>query len=140
MSNVYGIAPKAEHFGCMIDLLCRAGLLDEARELTEANTGIEFSVALWGSLLEAASRVGNVEMGEYAAKHLLELNPDDARCYIALSRMYSQGEKWEDSLEVRKRLRGSGLEKVPGCSLVEVNGVVHEFTVGSGFNPIDQIG
>lgn len=139
MNKVYGIAPKGEHFGCMVDLLCRAGLLDEAKGLIEANSGVEFSVAMWGALLEASSRIGNVEMGEYAAKHLLELNPNDARCYVALSNMYSRGQKWDDSLEARKQMRSKGIEKAPGCSLVEVNGVLHEFHVGSGFNSLDQI-
>lgn len=140
MSSVYGVEPKGEHLGCMIDLLCRKGLLDEAKELIEANSGMEFTVAMWGALLEASSKFGNIKMGEYAAKHLLELNPNDARCYLSMSNLYSRGQKWEDSLEMRKQMISNGVKKlVPGCSLVEVDGVRHEFSVGSGFNTIDDL-
>ncbi|KAJ6810492.1 pentatricopeptide repeat-containing protein-like [Iris pallida] len=139
MSRKYDITPKAKHYGCMVDILCRAGLLDEAKALIEAHSGEEFSVATWGALLDAASRLGNVEMGEYAAKPLLELDPKDTRCYVALSNLYSRGKEWDESAEVRKQMRRRGMEKLPGCSSIEVNGVVHEFQVGSAFNTLDEI-
>ncbi|KAJ6748028.1 PENTATRICOPEPTIDE REPEAT-CONTAINING PROTEIN [Salix purpurea] len=35
-SQHYNLPPRLEHYGCMVDLLCRARLLDEALELTKA--------------------------------------------------------------------------------------------------------
>ncbi|KAF3780897.1 Pentatricopeptide repeat-containing protein [Nymphaea thermarum] len=33
MSSRFNVTPKAEHYGCVIDLLCHAGLLEKAMEL-----------------------------------------------------------------------------------------------------------
>ncbi|XP_042505630.1 pentatricopeptide repeat-containing protein At4g18840-like [Macadamia integrifolia] len=130
MSQVYNVKPRLDHYGCMVDLLGRAGLLDEAKELIE-KMEIKSSVPMWGALLGACSRLGNVEMGEYAAKHLMEMDPNDPSSYVVLSNMYAAAGMNEDAIEVRKRMRNLGIEKVPGCSLIEVNGIVHEFLVSS---------
>ncbi|KAF2297753.1 hypothetical protein GH714_002573 [Hevea brasiliensis] len=130
MSEKYGLAPKIEHYGCMVDLLCRADLLEEARCLIETSQMMS-SVPMWGALLGASYRLGNLVMGEYAAKHLIELNPFDGSCYIVLSNMYSAAGFYEKSIEVRKMMRDQGLDKVPGTSSIEIDGVVHEFRVSS---------
>ncbi|KAF2297748.1 hypothetical protein GH714_002553 [Hevea brasiliensis] len=130
MSEKYGLAPKIEHYGCMVDLLCRADLLEEARCLIETSQMMS-SVPMWGALLGASYRLGNLVMGEYAAKHLIELNPFDGSCYIVLSNMYSAAGFYEKAIEVRKMMRDQGLDKVPGTSSIEIDGVVHEFRVSS---------
>ncbi|OAY59859.1 pentatricopeptide repeat-containing protein At4g18840 [Manihot esculenta] len=130
MSEEYGLEPKIEHYGCMVDLLCRADLLEEARCLIETKQ-MSSSVPMWGALLGASSRLGNLEMGEYAAKHLIELDPFDGSCYIVLSNMYSAAGFYEKAIEVRKTMRDLGLDKVPGSSSIEIDGVVHEFRVSS---------
>ncbi|XP_058092632.1 pentatricopeptide repeat-containing protein At4g18840-like [Magnolia sinica] len=138
MTEVYDIVPKVEHYGCMVDLLGRAGLLDEAKELIEAMDA-DSSVPMWGALLGACSRLGNLEMGEYAAKHLLELDHSDPSCYVILSNMYASVGRWDAAIEVRRRMRDDGIDKLPGCSSIEVNGVVHEFRVGDYLNPFEEM-
>ncbi|KAL0920099.1 hypothetical protein M5K25_009209 [Dendrobium thyrsiflorum] len=123
----------------MVDLLCRAGLLNEAKELIELNKGMEFSVPMWGALLEASARLGNISMGEYAVKHLIELDQNDTRCYVSLSNLYSREGRWEDASRIRKLMSICRMEKVPGCSSVEVGSVVNEFSVGRGLNIIDEM-
>ncbi|XP_043705287.1 pentatricopeptide repeat-containing protein At3g29230-like [Telopea speciosissima] len=130
MSQVYNMTPKVEHYGCLVDLLGRAGLLDEAKELIETME-TKSSVPMWGALLGACNRLGNVQMGEYAAKHLIELDPNDPSSYVVLSNMYAAADMNEDAIEVRKRMKNLGMEKIPGCSLIEVNGVIHEFRVST---------
>ncbi|KAL0924560.1 hypothetical protein M5K25_005398 [Dendrobium thyrsiflorum] len=137
MNNLYKFKPTLQHLGCMVDLLCRAGLLNEAKELIELNKGMDFSVPMWGALLEASARLGNISMGEYAAKHLIELDQHDTRCYVSLSNLYSREGMWEDAARIRKLMSICGMEKVPGCSSVEVGSVVNEFSVGRGLNSID---
>ncbi|KAF8413118.1 hypothetical protein HHK36_001094 [Tetracentron sinense] len=130
MSEVYNVTPKVEHYGCMVDLLGRANLLNEAKELIETME-VKSSIPMWGALLGACSRLGNIEIGEYAAINLFKLDPYDSRCYVTLSNMYSAADLYHEAIEVRRQMRNHGMEKVPGCSLIEVNGVVHEFRVGS---------
>ncbi|KAL5990066.1 hypothetical protein ACLOJK_010963 [Asimina triloba] len=136
MSEVYDIVPRVEHYGCMVDLLSRAGLLDDAKELIE-DTDVESSVPMWGSLLGACSRFGNLEMAEYAAKNLRELDPTDTSCYVVLCNMYAAIGRWEDATKLRKQMRDEGMKKLPGCSSIEVNGFVHEFHVGDGKDDLE---
>ncbi|KAJ4951071.1 hypothetical protein NE237_027903 [Protea cynaroides] len=130
MNHVYNVTPRPEHYGCMVDLLGRADLLDEAKELIE-KMETKSSVPMWGALLGACSRLGNIQMGEYAARHLMELNPNDPSSYVVLSNMYAAAGMNEDAIEVRELMRKLGMEKVPGCSSIEVNGIVHEFRVST---------
>ncbi|KAJ8767623.1 hypothetical protein K2173_018181 [Erythroxylum novogranatense] len=128
MVERYGLAPKIEHYGCMVDLLCRADLLDEARDLIETSQ-MKQSVPLWGALLGASCRLGNLEMGEYASKHLMELDPLDCSCHIVLSNMYSSAGFHKKAIEIRNKMRDKGLEKVPGSSSMEIDGLIKEFRV-----------
>ncbi|KAI4326998.1 hypothetical protein L6164_019507 [Bauhinia variegata] len=131
--DAYKLAPKVEHYGCMIDLLARANLLDEARKLVDTSD-FSSNVPMWGALLGAASRLGNIEVGEYAAKHIIELDPLDTSCYIELSNLYSAAARYDKAAEIRKKLKTIGIEKEPGYSSIEVNGVTHKFRVSSTFN------
>ncbi|KAH7549469.1 hypothetical protein JRO89_XS13G0036700 [Xanthoceras sorbifolium] len=130
MSEVHNLVPKIEHYGCMVDLLSRADLLEEAKVLIETSE-MKSSIPMWGALLGASSRLGNIEMGEYAAKHLMTLNPFDSSCYVILSNMYSAAGMNEKAIAVRKNMKDQGIERGPGYSSIEINGVVQEFTVGS---------
>ncbi|KAF9607658.1 hypothetical protein IFM89_037891 [Coptis chinensis] len=74
MSNLYGIDPKVEHYGCVIDLLSRAGLLVEAVELIE-RMSMEPNSSAWGALLGGCRIHGNIEVGELVGKHLVNIQP-----------------------------------------------------------------
>jgi len=91
MSEEYGLVPKVEHYDCMVDLLCRVDLLEEARDLIDSSQASQMksSVPMWGSLLGASCRLKNVVMGEYAAKHLLQLDPFDGSCYTVIQLVLS---------------------------------------------------
>ncbi|KAK8573026.1 hypothetical protein V6N13_048590 [Hibiscus sabdariffa] len=131
MVDDYGIEPTIEHYGCMVDLLGRVGLLEEALELVETMPLQEAHV-LWESLLSACKNHGNVEMAEDVARKLLELNPQDSAGYVQLSNMYAALKRWDDVSNVRRKMKALKINKEPGCSMIEVNGVVHEFLAGEG--------
>ncbi|KAF5185082.1 Pentatricopeptide repeat, partial [Thalictrum thalictroides] len=77
MSRKYGITPKIEHYGCMVDLLARGGMLNEAREMVE-NMPMQPDSLIWGALMAGCRFYQNVELAEYVGKHLLQLEPDNA--------------------------------------------------------------
>ncbi|KAJ9707795.1 hypothetical protein PVL29_000050 [Vitis rotundifolia] len=129
MVEDYDISPKLQHYGCMIDLLGRAGLFDEAEALMK-NMEMKPDGAIWGSLLGACRVHGNVELGEFAAKHLFELEPENPGAYVLLSNIYATAGRWDDVARIRTKLNDKGMKKVPGCSSIEVDSVVHEFLVG----------
>ncbi|PRQ46484.1 putative tetratricopeptide-like helical domain-containing protein [Rosa chinensis] len=137
MRKDYGIEPKLEHYGCLIDLLGRAGLLDEAEELIESipSENNKFVVPLYSSLLSACRIHGNVSMSERVAKRISDIESSGSSAHTLLANIYADAERWEDVTKVRRKMRDLGVKKMPGCSSVEINGTVHEFLVGDSSHP-----
>lgn len=124
-----GIEPKMEHYGCLVDLLGRSGQLEEAME-TVRSMPMKPNAVLWRSLLGAARVHGNLEIGEVALKNLLQLEPEISGNYVLLSNMYATSNRWDDASRVRRLMKDHGINKVPGISLVEVDGTIHKFLTG----------
>uniref|UniRef100_UPI0040747504 Synthetic PPR-DYW protein n=1 Tax=synthetic construct TaxID=32630 RepID=UPI0040747504 len=134
MSPDYGITPRVEHYGCMVDLLGRAGRLDEAEDLIKSMP-FQPNVVVWGTLLGACRVHGDVERGERAAERILELDPESAAPYVLLSNIYAAAGRWDEAAKVRKLMKERGVKKEPGCSWIEVNNKVHEFVAGDKSHP-----
>ncbi|PHU26609.1 Pentatricopeptide repeat-containing protein [Capsicum chinense] len=95
MKNEYGIAPMLQHYGCMVDLLGRVGLLEEARGMIEGMS-MKANVVIWGCLMGACEKHGHVKMGEWVAKHLQQLEPWNDGVYVVLSNIYASNGMWEE--------------------------------------------
>ncbi|KAF8393248.1 hypothetical protein HHK36_021489 [Tetracentron sinense] len=134
MIRKYKISPKVHHYGCMIDLVSRAGLFDEAEALMK-NMEMKPDGAIWGSLLQACRVHGNVELGEFVARQLFELEPKNPGGYVLLSNIYAGAGRWDDVARIRTRLNEKGMKKIPGGTSIEVDSVVHEFLVGDKSHP-----
>ncbi|KAJ0105493.1 hypothetical protein Patl1_19308 [Pistacia atlantica] len=126
MNKFYGLQPNIEHYGCMVDLLVRAELLEEAKDFIE-QMPINPDAVIWRSLLRACLVHGNLNLAEMAAKMLIELEPDDDGVYILLWNIYFAANRQEDALKMRTFMQNQKVKKKSGCSWVEVNGVTHEF-------------
>ncbi|CAJ1930179.1 unnamed protein product [Sphenostylis stenocarpa] len=134
MSSVYNIKPSMEHYGCMVDLLGRAGLLKEARKFIESMP-IKPTAAIWGALLNACQQHKHFELGKEIGKILIELDPDHSGRYIHLASIYAAAGEWNHAVRVRSQIKHRGLLNHPGCSSITLNGVVHEFFAGDGSHP-----
>ncbi|KAH6776976.1 Tetratricopeptide repeat superfamily protein [Perilla frutescens var. frutescens] len=134
MIRDHGISPQMQHYGCMIDLLARAGLLEEAVAMVEGMDK-EADGAIWGSILGACRVHKNVEVAEYAAKALFELEPDNPGNYVVLSNIYAGAGRWDEVARIRTYLNDRGLKKVPGSTSIEVDSIVHEFLVSDRTHP-----
>lgn len=129
MKKLHGLQPGPEHYSCMVDLLGRAGRLNEARELIQSNQ-IEPDGAVWGALLGACKIHRNVELAELAFDQVIKLEPANIGYYVLLSNIYSDAGNLEGVMRVRVMMKGRKLKKDPGCSYVELKGRVHLFLVG----------
>ncbi|KAL6217898.1 hypothetical protein ACLB2K_011115 [Fragaria x ananassa] len=139
MRQLFRIDPGREHYGCVIDLLGRAGKLDEAARLIQ-EMECEPDAVTWRTLLGACRVHQNVDLATHAAKQILKMDPDDAGTYILLSNIYAISQRWDDVAEVRKSMRARGITKEPGCSWIEVNKQIHAFIMGDDSHPqIDEI-
>ncbi|XP_072997209.1 pentatricopeptide repeat-containing protein At5g66520-like [Typha latifolia] len=134
MQQKYKIIPNNKHYGCMVDLLGRAGLLREAEDLIES---MPFSpdVATWGALLGACKKHGATEIGERVGKRLIELEPQHDGFHVLLSNIYASKGMWDNVMELRALMKQRGVAKVPGSSLIESDGIVHEFLAGDRTHP-----
>lgn len=116
MKNVYQIEPRFAHYGCMVDLLGRAGLLEEARAMVEGMP-MKANVVIWGCLMGACEKFGNVKMGEWVAKHLQELEPWSDGAYVVLSNIYASRGLWQEVERIRAVMKHRNLAKIPAYSL-----------------------
>jgi pentatricopeptide repeat protein len=137
MIHSYKIAPNVVHYGCMIDLLARAGNITEALETIE-QMPVTPNATILGTLLAACRVHDNLDIGELVAKRLLELDPENSMVYILLSNMYAKSNRWEDVRRVRHSIMEKGIKKEPGCSLIEMNGTIHEFVAGDHSHPMSN--
>ncbi|QHN82088.1 pentatricopeptide repeat-containing protein At5g48910-like [Arachis hypogaea] len=133
MVNV-GFVPRIEHYGCMVDLLGRAGYLEEAKELI-LNMPIKSDDVIWKALLGACKVHKNVEIGRRAAEVLMQLAPHDSGAYVAISNIYASSGDWDAVAEVRLMMKDLDIRKDPGCSWIEIDGVIHEFLVEDDSHP-----
>ncbi|XP_031485853.1 pentatricopeptide repeat-containing protein At5g66520-like [Nymphaea colorata] len=134
MKRNYKIKPTIEHYGCMVDLLGRAGRLDEAEDFI-SSMPIKANASVWGALLGACRIHGNVELGGKVGKILLELEPENSGRYALLSNIYAAAGRWDDVSMVRKLMKDRGIKTVPGYSLIHLNGMIHKFVTGDGSHP-----
>lgn len=135
MMNRLGIKPEAEHYSCMIDLLGRAGNLDEAERLIETMPFSPDSIG-WAALLGACRTHGNMDTAISAAHHFLELEPLNATPYVILSNIYATAGRWQDMAAVRRLMRDRGVRKKPGCSWIEVGRRTHVFVAADASHPM----
>ncbi|KAM6585968.1 hypothetical protein CsatB_012970 [Cannabis sativa] len=134
MISQHEIQPNVAHYGCMVDLLGRAGHLKEAYE-TILNMPVKPNSIVWGALLGACRVHKDAKLAEIAAKKILELEPENSAVYNLLCNIYATCNKWERLRETREMMSSRGIKKTPGCSLIEMNGTVHEFVAGDLSHP-----
>ncbi|KAJ7960669.1 Pentatricopeptide repeat [Quillaja saponaria] len=134
MTNKYEITPSVKHFTCMVGVLGLVGLLEEAEELIRSMP-VKSDAVIWGSLLSACRKQGNLDMAKRAAKEVIELNPRESSAYVLMSNVHAAFNQFEEAIEERLLMKEKLIEKEPGCSLIEVNGEVHEFVAGGRQHP-----
>ena len=129
MSRDLSITPTADHYACIVDLLCRAGRLDEAEVFIKAMP-FEPDMVVLASLLAACRDHVNVELGKWTAECMFKLEPQNSTTHILLSNMYAAADRWNDVRNVRDMMKATEVKKKPGCSWIEVNSKVHIFLAG----------
>ncbi|XP_058074865.1 pentatricopeptide repeat-containing protein At5g48910-like [Magnolia sinica] len=134
MKDLYELEPTTEHYGCMVDLLGRAGRLQEAEGLVRSMSG-QPDVVVLKTLLGACRVYGNVDIGERIGRELLQLASDDSSCYVLLANLYASVGRWVDAGKVRNLMKERGVKKIAGCSSIELDNVAHEFHAGDMSHP-----
>ncbi|KAH6770592.1 hypothetical protein C2S52_015395 [Perilla frutescens var. hirtella] len=134
MSRDLGIEPKIEHYGCVVDMLGRAGLIEEAYELI-TNMPIKPNAVIWRTLLASCRLHKHPEIAEEALKQVVRLEPAHSGDYILLSSLYASVGRLEDATRLRNEMKKLGIKKSPGWSYIELDGSVHEFMAEDNGHP-----
>nr|XP_048322762.1 pentatricopeptide repeat-containing protein At3g53360, mitochondrial-like isoform X2 [Ziziphus jujuba var. spinosa] len=134
MENKYGIVPTKEHCSCMVDLLARAGFLNEAEDFIQQ---MEFDpdIVVWKTLLAACKTHGNVELAKQAAENIIKIDPFNSAAHVLLCSIYASSGCWGDVARLRNFMKERGVMKVPGQSWIEVKGNFHVFLAEDTLHP-----
>ncbi|KAK3013888.1 hypothetical protein RJ639_009285 [Escallonia herrerae] len=121
----YGIKPGIEHYTCMIDLLGRAEQIDEAEDLI-CKADLSDDYALWAALLGVCTTCTNSIVAEGIAMKIMELDPDHYSSYVLLANVYKAVGRWDDAVNIRKLMEGSGVKKkLTGKSWIDINSTLN---------------
>ncbi|KAK4854479.1 hypothetical protein QYF36_024491 [Acer negundo] len=126
MTRKYQIEPRISHYGCLIDLLCRAGRFEKALEVVR-EMKMEPDEVVWGSFLNGCKIHSRSDLAEFAVKKLIEIDPNNGGYGIMLANLYGESGKWDEVGKVRKMLKDRNAIKVPGCSWIEIDKQVNMF-------------
>ncbi|XP_050227991.1 pentatricopeptide repeat-containing protein At2g37320 [Mercurialis annua] len=122
----YGLRPELDHYSCLIDLLGRAALIEEARDVI-LRMPLCPNAVIWGSLLSSCRVHGSVWIGIEAAEQRLLLEPGCAATHVQLANLYASVRYWDQAARVRKLMKDSGLKTVPGYSWIEMKNKIYIF-------------
>ncbi|XP_062004662.1 pentatricopeptide repeat-containing protein At4g21065-like [Rosa rugosa] len=134
MWDEYAVRADVKHYTCMVDLLGRAGKLDEALKLAES-MAVEKDEGLWSALLGACRVHGNLDLAEKAASSLLELQPENPGHYVLLSNIYARAGRWKEVAKMRNLMTQRRLKKIPGYTWIEIDDKNYQFGVADRTHP-----
>lgn len=131
MKKGFSIQPQLEHYGAMVDMFARAGLLKDAYSMIN-DMPMEPDVVIWRTLLSACRTYKNSELGEFVVGKMKHLSSGD---YVLLSNIYCSSKEWDNAETVRHTMNKKRVHKSIGKSWVELHGSIHHFKAGDRSHP-----
>ncbi|KAF3788629.1 Pentatricopeptide repeat-containing protein [Nymphaea thermarum] len=140
MSTEFGLPPTVGHYTCVISVLCRVGLIEEAEELALVMP-FPPDRAVWRVLLSACMLHGNSVVGERVGRRAIESrdkdgeNEEDASLYVLLCNIYSGKARWHEAGRIRRELHELRVQKEAGQSWIGIAQHLHVFVSGDQTHP-----
>ncbi|GJZ90566.1 pentatricopeptide repeat-containing protein [Tanacetum coccineum] len=134
MQKEFNLVPNIHHYGCVVDLMGRVGLIEDAYDVI-ISMKCKPDATIWRTLLGACKVHGHVTLGEQVIEHLIELKAQEAGDYILLLNIYSSAGNWEKVIELRKMMKEKGIQTTPSASTIELKGEINEFKVDDTTHP-----
>ncbi|VVA90007.1 unnamed protein product [Arabis nemorensis] len=125
----YAIEPTLKHYVLVVDLLGRAGKLNEAHELIETMP-INPDLTTWAALYRACKAHKSNRRGEMVSQNLLEIDPELCGNYIFLDKTSAAEGKYQQVEKRRLPLRKIVKELSTGWSYIELDGQLNNFAAG----------
>ncbi|XP_020092862.1 pentatricopeptide repeat-containing protein At2g13600-like [Ananas comosus] len=124
MRERYGINPTIDHYTCMVDMLGRAGRLEEGWKFVEnynKEKNSQEGDSIFGALLGGCKLHENVEIGRKVAVKMIEKKQQTSDTYVAVSNLYAAAEMWDEVYKVREEWRKHSGVQGPGQSQVQTS-------------------
>lgn len=134
MIEKYRLEPEVKHYTCVVDLLSRAGCLEEAERFIRAMP-VKPDAVTWKTLLSGCKTHKNVDMAKRIAEEVLRIDPLDSASYVLLSNIQATADRWHDASRVRTRMKEMMVKKEPAISWFELKNEVHHFKMGDKSHP-----
>jgi pentatricopeptide repeat protein len=112
------VNPCQEHIGCLVDMLARAGRLDEAAEVASltSNEGAN----PWKALMGGGHLYSQTELTEVAAEKVLNADSFDNGHVVLLSNTCASAGKYSDAESIRSCYSKQTRKKILGLSSIEI--------------------
>ncbi|CAJ1950167.1 unnamed protein product [Sphenostylis stenocarpa] len=134
MTSVYQIVPESGHYTCLVDLLGRYGLINEAFELLRS-LPMEAESNTLGAFIGSCNVHANIGLAKWAAEKLFIIEPENNVNYAVMSNIYASHRHWCDVERVRGMMEKKGDARVPGCSWIQIGNQVHLFVSNDKTHP-----
>ena len=134
MVRDFGVTPTSEHYACMVDLLGRAGQLNQAWVFIE-RMPVRPDAGVWGALLGACRIHLNIKLAEVAAKALFDLDAENPGRYVLLSNIYASLGKRKEANRIRNSMKSRGVRKIVGHTIIEIKDKIYTFVAGDRSHP-----
>ncbi|KAL2524696.1 Pentatricopeptide repeat-containing protein [Abeliophyllum distichum] len=124
MIEEYGLRPRIQHYGCMVDLFGKAGLLGEAYEVIRT-MALKPNVVIWSSFLSSCKLHKQFEMADKVIDQVMRMvRPEnDGGVYTLIADLYVLSNKWIEAERLRQLMLNQNVRKARGSSFIR-NGVV----------------
>ncbi|KAK1357206.1 Pentatricopeptide repeat-containing protein [Heracleum sosnowskyi] len=134
IEKLHRLEPTMEQYGCVVDLLARAGRVNDAYSFV-TNMPVEANANIWGALLGACRNHHEVDIGCDVADRLFAMEENNIGNYVVMSNLYAANARWDGVLETRKLMKTRELKKSAGSSWIEVEGKNNVFIAGDCSHP-----
>ncbi|XP_039138698.1 pentatricopeptide repeat-containing protein At1g05750, chloroplastic-like, partial [Dioscorea cayenensis subsp. rotundata] len=104
MSSRFGIKPSFAHHWCLVDLYVRIGRPLDAMRIIQGMP-LDSLSSVWGAVISLARIHGDISVGEYLGKKLIDLEPDNYRRYVPLANLYVAASQWDKYRELMQIMK-----------------------------------
>lgn len=134
MKKKWGIEPRYQHYACAVDMLARAGDIEQATGLIN-QMPFEPDTSLWRVVLGACGKHWNIRIAREVAERMIELEPYEATNYVLIANVYARLGRWTEAERIRNLMEERGVQKEEGVSWVEINRRIYKFGVNDNSHP-----
>jgi pentatricopeptide repeat protein len=129
MESRFQVVPTSKHITCLVDALSRAGRLQEAEDFLDKYKDNLSSSTPWIALLGGCRSYGDINRAKRIADQVLKIEPQNSAAFVLLANTYAAAGEWNENAKIRNQMANEGIKKIPGQTLIELNGRIHSFLV-----------